>query len=282
MRNSGGTLSGIGRYFKEHRPSVRIVAVDPKGSLLGPYFRTHELVRPVPYQVEGIGEDMIPKTIHYQYLDEFVEVEDRESFLMARRLAHEEGLFVGGSSGSAVAGALRWLSDRPLPDGATVVIVLPDSGDRYLSKFYSDEWLREKGHLDAGSTVADLLKAKSFTPALVSADPTTLIRDALATLRRYGISQLPVLAGNLNVGSIQEEDILRSTIEDQTVAERTVAAVLGPKFAEVALDTSVGEIVKRLREERALLVRDGASGQAIGLVTRHDLLEFLSHRGSPP
>jgi len=277
---TGGTLSGVGRYFKEQRPGVRIVAVDPKGSVLGPYFRTKELVRWAPYQVEGIGEDMIPRTIDFQYIDAFVEVDDRESFLTARRLAREEGLFVGGSSGSAVAGALRWLADRPLPDGATVVIILPDSGDRYLSKFYSDEWMREKGHLDPGSTVADLLAAKEFSPPLVVAEPTTVVRDALATLRQHGVSQLPVLAGAENVGSLQEEEILRATLEDQSVLDRTVSAVLGPKFGEVTLEVPVGDIVRRLREEKALLVREKPDGVPVGLLTRHDLLAFLSHRGS--
>jgi cystathionine beta-synthase len=276
---TGGTMSGIGRYFKERRPSVRIVAVDPAGSILGPYFRTHELSKATPYLVEGIGEDMIPKSIHFQYLDEFVEVTDAESFLMARRLAREEGMFVGGSSGSAVAGAIRWLGKRPLPEGATVVVILPDSGDRYLSKFYSDDWMREKGFLDIGSTARDLLTRKSGTPALISVDPTTLVADVLAILRRNGISQVPVLTGTQNVGSIQEDEILRRSLADETVLERSVAALLQTPFPEVNADTPVADVLHRLKEEKVLLVRDAATGTPIGLLTRHDLVAFLSEQG---
>jgi cystathionine beta-synthase len=276
---TGGTVSGIGRYFKEHRPSVKIVGVDPKGSVLAPYFKTRELVRAVPYKVEGIGEDKVPATVDFSVIDEFVEVDDRESFRFARRLAREEGLFVGGSSGSAVAGALRYLEGHPVPEGSRVVVLLPDSGDRYLSKFYSDEWLRENRFLDAGAEAGDLLLAKEFRPSLVSVDPNTVVRDALQILRHHGIGQIPVLAGRENVGSLLEEEVLRATLVDQTVLERTVAAVVGPPFGEIGRDEPMGEVIRRFKVERALLVRDPATREFLGLLTRHDLLTFLSERG---
>ena len=276
---TGGTMSGIGRYFKEHRPSVRIVAVDPTGSVLGPYFRTHQLGKAVPYLVEGIGEDLIPRSIQFQYLDEFVEVGDRESFLMARRLAQEEGLFVGGSSGTAVVGAVRWLSTHPLPEGSTVVVILPDSGDRYLSKFYSDDWMREKGLLDIGATARDLLARKTGTPALVAVEPTTVVRDALGLLRHNSISQAPVLSGTKNVGRIQEDEVLRRSLTDETVLDRSVGAVPSEPFPEVPADAPVAELLQRLREEGTVVVRDGVTGAVIGVLTRHDLVGYLSEQG---
>lgn len=277
---TGGTMSGIGRYFKEHRPEVRIVAVDPKGSILGPYFRTKTMTAATPYLVEGIGEDMVPRSIQFEFLDDFVEVDDRESFLYARRLAREEGLFVGGSSGSAVAGAVKWLSGRPLPEGSTVVVILPDSGDRYLSKFYSDEWMHEKGMVDPGSTADSLLERKGGLPALVYVEPTTRVGDALALLERHGISQMPILSGETNLGSVQEEETLRRVLADETIIDRTVNHVASPPFEEVLANTPVSSLLGRLKTERAVLVRDPTTHKAVGLLTRHDLLGYLSEGGN--
>ena len=276
---TGGTMSGIGRYFKEHRPAVRIVAVDPQGSVLGNYFRTHEVGKAVPYLVEGIGEDMIPKSIHFQYLDDFVEVSDKESFLMARRLTQEEGLFVGGSSGSAVVGAIRWLSGRPVPEGSTVVVLLPDSGDRYLTKVYSDDWMREQGMLEIAATAGELLARKTGTPALVAVEPTTVVRDALELLRRHGISQAPILSGGRQVGRVEEDDLLRRGLTDETVLDRSVRMVPSKPLPEVSADATVAELLKTLREEKSLVVRDPTLGTVIGVLTRHDLVGYLSEEG---
>jgi cystathionine beta-synthase len=143
---TGGTLSGTGRYLKEQKPSITIVAVDPEGSVFYDWFKNETLVEPKTYKVEGIGEDMIVEAMDFSVVDDMVRVDDRESFLMARRLTTEEGLFAGGSSGSAVAGAVRWLKDHP--EIRYPVTILPDSGSRYLSKIYSDAWMRENGFLD--------------------------------------------------------------------------------------------------------------------------------------
>jgi len=276
---TGGTLSGVGRYLKEHRPEVRVIAVDPAGSVLASAFRTGTPGAAVPYLVEGIGEDMVPRTIDFKVMDEFVEVGDAESFRMARRLASEEGLFVGGSSGSAVVGAMKWLARRPLPEGATVLVILPDSGDRYLSKFYSDEWMREKGFLDAGATAREILGRKDDTPALVAAEPTTVVREALARLRAHGIGQMPVLRGTENLGTVDEEDILRRGLQDTTLFDRTVLHALGPPLPEVAGDASVGELLRVLRDVRAVLVRDRPGGTPLGVLGRQDLVAVVTPSG---
>ena len=274
-------MSGIGRYFKEHRPSVRIVAVDPAGSILGTYFRTHELGKAVPYQVEGIGEDMIPKSILFQYFDDFVEVGDRESFLMARRLTQEEGMFVGGSSGSAVVGAVRWLAGRPIPEGSTVVVLLPDSGDRYLSKFYADDWMREQGFLDMAAT------ARGFSPGRPAPRRSFRSNRPPASARLWsfsastGYSQAPILAGTKNVGRVEEDDLLRRGLTDETVLDRSVRQIPSKPLPEVSLDAPVAELLRQLREERTVVVRDVVSGAVMGVLTRHDLVGFLSDEGEP-
>ena len=276
---TGGTVSGIGRYFHEKSPSTRIVAVDPKGSVLAHYHRTHELSKAVPYKVEGIGEDMIPKTFQFEYVTDFVTVDDRESFQMARRIAREEGLFVGGSSGSAVAGALQWADAHRPPDDANIVVILPDSGDRYLSKFYSDEWMRENGFIDETARVADILAVKDFQPALLSAPSTTTVRAALELLRKKNLSQMPVIDGVEVKGSIAEDTLMREVIRDASMQDRTIQQLLDPPFPVLRRSASLPELMAALKEATAVLVQDEGQAGFVGLLTRYDLLTFLSIEG---
>jgi len=189
---TGGTITGVGRYLKEQNPAIKVIGVDPVGSILHDLFQTWEAVAAHTYKIEGIGEDFLPSTLDLSVVDDTVRVSDKESFLMARRLVREEGIFCGGSSGTAVAGALRYIQDHELGAEVTVVVVLPDSGDRYLSKVFNDDWMRENGYMAsawAELKVADVLRAKAMQ-SLYTVRSGDRQADVIAMMKKYGFHQM--------------------------------------------------------------------------------------------
>ncbi|MEV4118263.1 cystathionine beta-synthase [Micromonospora sp. NPDC049645] len=272
---TGGTISGIGRYLKEASEGrVRIVGADPEGSVYsGGTGR--------PYLVEGVGEDFWPETYDRGVADEIVEVSDKASFEMTRRLAREEGLLVGGSCGMAVVAALE-VARRANPDDV-VVVLLPDGGRGYLSKIFNDTWMARYGFLDnsgAEPTVADALASKpGALPELVHVHPTETVRDAIDYMREYGVSQLPVLKAEPPVvtgevaGSIAERDLLDALFTGQAHLHDTIERHMGDPLPMIGGGQPVSEAVGLLEKSDAALVL--VDGKPRGVLTRQDLLSHL-------
>jgi cystathionine beta-synthase len=275
-----GTISGTAKYLKEKNPRCTVVGVDPEGSILAKAFKREKWSwsDSHPYKVEGIGEDFVPKNLLIECIDDVVTVSDRDSFLMGRRLTREEGLFCGGSSGAAVAGALEYVRERQLGEDNLVVVLLPDAGEIYLSKMYSDEWMRQNQFLGKSVRVGDILQSKRRKlPELLSVEITSTARDAIATMNRFGVSQLPVFdKGNL-VGSLSESALFQRSMETPEVMELTVGALLEPPFPTVGADEDIYEVVQLLKSSPAVLVRD--AGKYQGIVTRFDV---VGHLGGQP
>lgn len=274
---TGGTISGVGRFLKERNPAVRVIAGDPEGSILAAYARTGHQGDGTPYKVEGIGNDKIPTTLHFDVIDEFRTLGDREAFLMARRVTREEGIFVGGSTGLIVRLAVDVAREADDPR-ACVVCIVCDTGERYLSKVYDDSWMQENRMLLAErADAAGLLAAKEDGPApLVSVAPDTKVRDVLALVEEHNISQMPVLEEGRCVGAIMESTLLSAIIEDPARLDAPVAELAGDPLPAVAPETDLGEISRALRKTPAVLVtRDGV---IVGILTRHDLLHRLIDR----
>ncbi|MGH7817840.1 MAG: cystathionine beta-synthase [Candidatus Binatia bacterium] len=276
---TGGTISGTAKFLKEKNPKCAVVGVDPEGSILAKVFDRQEWSwnDSYPYKVEGIGEDFVPKNLRFEYIDSVVTVSDRDSFLMGRRLTREEGLFCGGSSGTAVEGALRYARENQLGKNDLVVVLLPDAGEIYLSKMYSDEWMKQNQYLGKSVQIGEILDQKTRKlPELLSVEVTSTVREAIAKMNQHGVSQLPVFEkGNL-VGSLSESALFQKTMETPDVMELTVGALIEPPLPTVGPDEEIDEVVKLLKSSPAVLVRDQTRYH--GIVTRFDVVEHLGGR----
>jgi cystathionine beta-synthase len=278
---TGGTLTGVGTYLKDRNRNVKVIAGDPQGSILAESWHQRRggqsaAIEGRPYKVEGIGQDKIPGTLDLDIIDAYHTVGDRDAFAMARRLTREEGLFVGGSSGLITHVAIQVAKELDDPE-ALVVAILPDTGERYLSKLYNDEWMRENQMLDADRTTLGTLLGLKGGAQVYSVAPYTGVRQALRLMALHDIAQLPVMDGDRNVGSVSEWALTGKGLADAGVLDRLVGDVMDPPFPEVASTQEADSIAKLLsRSSPAVLVR-GAGGIE-GIVTRSDLLHFIMAR----
>lgn len=274
---TGGTITGVGRYLKEKNPAVRVVGIDPEGSITAPFFNTGEVGEGTPYKVEGIGNDKIPGTLDLDVVDDYRVLPDQAAFAMARRMTREEGLFAGGSAGLMVHGAIELAKQIDDPD-AFVVSLVCDWGERYLSKVYDDEWMRENGFLERSrhTTARDLIDKKSSdAPELITVEPGTSIRIALSTITAHDIGQLPVVSDGSCVGSVTETSLMSQVLVDTALLDRPVDSVMAPPFPVIADHVDSEEV-------RTLLTRGNAAclvstnGQLVGIVTRYDVVRALT------
>jgi len=270
---TGGTISGTGKFLKEKNPKIRIIGADPYGSIFKTYKETGKLTEATPYLVEGIGQEIVPANVHIKYVDEIINVTDRDSFELSRRLGRMEGIFCGGSTGTNLAAALR-VAEK-LDEDAVVVFIVCDTGEHYLTKHHSDEWLKEKRLLEPRRITAGLIsgtKKPQAPKTLVCVKPTDTVGDALTSMDEQGLSQIPVLDEGKAVGALRENRVLAKVVRDRDLLNTPVSEVMESPFPIVDVDASSTEVTKRLQASPAVLVEE--YGRIVGIITRHDVLDL--------
>lgn len=270
---TGGTIVGTGKYLKEKNPNIKVWAVDSYGSLLKKYFETGEIDQKevYPYISEGFGEDFVPQNYDMQYIDEFTKVTDKDGAVMARRIAKEEGMFIGYSAGSCLQGVMQLKSK--LKKGDVVVCIFHDHGSRYVAKVYNDQWMMERGFLEL-NTFKDLVAGRG-TKKLVTLNPANTVTEAIELMKKYDIENIPVMQDGKNIGAVSESGLFGKIINDGDIKSKAIAAVIEKPYPEVAFDTPVERLSTLINKENGAVLSKDESG-TYHIVTKYDVIQSFA------
>jgi cystathionine beta-synthase len=268
---TGGTISGVGKYLKEKNPNIKIWGIDTYGSVFKKYHETgvfdeNEIYS---YITEGIGEDILPKNVDFSLIDGFTKVTDKDAAVYTRKIAMEEAIFVGNSAGACIKGLLQ-LKEHFKPDDV-VVVLFHDSGSRYVGKMFNDDWMRERGFLEENVTKAEDVIKDHIDKELIVVRTEELVSHAIERMRKYKISQIPVVDINGFVGSVDETDLFRSYVADKNVAEKPIKEVMGKPFPIVKLGTTIEEVSKLFTKENDAVLVDLGNGKH-HIITKYDII----------
>lgn len=273
---TGGTISGTAKFLKERKPSLKVVGVDPIGSVYHDYFRTGKMPAASTYRVEGFGEDFLPSTMDFSFVDEVIRVSDKECFQWTRRVVREEGLYTGGSAGGTICAAVKYAERNRTPQN--ILCILPDSAVRYLSKIFNDTWMKEGGYLEPddviGDTIGELIARQQRE--VITASPEDTFESVIRRMKDLGISQLPVLAANKMVGLISEADMLSALLEQRANLKTPIAGFLNGNYALVEPHNRTSILPQMFSQNRVVVVEDG--GHLVGILTKIDFIDWFSSR----